>query len=80
MRKGEGSVVPAADTIKVPIMHASNGLEFPVVALVGAGHIPTSGEGERRKAKLFYAGATLVKQRLIIGLSGKGRFAEHFAL
>jgi superfamily I DNA/RNA helicase len=71
VRKGAGSFDPAADTIKVLTMHASKGLEFPVVALVGAGHMPALGEDEREEAKLFYVGAT---QRLIIGLGGDGRF------
>jgi len=69
----------ASDTIKVLTLHASKGLEFPVVALVGAGHMPAPGEDEREEAKLFYVGATRATQRLIIGLGGCGRFADRFA-
>ena len=72
VRKGAGSFDPAADTIKVLTMHASKGLEFPVVALVGAGHMPAPGEDEREEAKLFYVGATRATQRLIIGVGGAG--------
>jgi hypothetical protein len=43
VRKGAGSFDPAADTIKVLTMHASKGLEFPVLALVGAGRMPAEG-------------------------------------
>ena len=75
VRKGAGSFDPAADTIKVLTMHASKGLEFPVVALVGAGHMPAPGEDEREEAKLFYVGATRATQRLIIGTGGNGEFA-----
>jgi len=67
----------AADTIKVLTLHASKGLEFPVVALVGAGHMPAPAEDEREEATLFYVGAT---QRLIIGLGGGGQFADRFAV
>lgn len=77
VRKGAGSFDPAADTIKVLTMHASKGLEFPVVALVGAGHMPAPGEDEREEAKLFYVGATRATHRLIIGVSGGGKFAAH---
>lgn len=79
VRKGAGSFDPAADTIKVLTMHASKGLEFPVVALVGAGNMPAKGEDEREEAKLFYVGATRATHRLVIGLSGGGRFADRFA-
>ena len=74
MRDKAGQFDPAADTIKVLTLHASKGLEFPVVALVGAGHMPAPGEDEREEAKLFYVGATRATQRLIIGLSGAGMF------
>lgn len=80
VRKGAGSFDPAADTIKVLTMHASKGLEFPVVALVGAGNMPAKGEDEREEAKLFYVGATRATHRLIIGIGGDGRFAARFAV
>ncbi|WP_300651087.1 3'-5' exonuclease [Hydrogenophaga sp.] len=79
VRKGAGSFDPAADTIKVLTMHASKGLEFPVVALVGAGHMPAKGEDEREEAKLFYVGATRATHRLIIGMGGEGRFGQRLA-
>ncbi len=50
-----------------------------MVALVGAGHMPAPSEDEREEAKLFYVGATRATQRLIIGLSGGGQFANRFA-
>jgi superfamily I DNA/RNA helicase len=40
VRKAAGSYDPLADTIKVLTMHASKGLEFPVVALPGVGRMP----------------------------------------
>jgi len=63
----------------VMTLHASKGLEFPVVAMVGAGHMPTRGEDEGEEARLFYVGATRATQRLILGLSGPGIFGERFA-
>jgi hypothetical protein len=79
VRDKPGHFDPAADTIKVLTMHASKGLEFPVVALVGVGHMPAQNESEIDEARLFYVGATRATQRLIIGLSGTGQFAARFA-
>jgi hypothetical protein len=57
LRRNPSSVFdPAHDSIKVMTLHASKGLEFPVVALVGAGRMPAEGEDEREKARLFYVG------------------------
>ena len=70
VRKGPGSDSPNDDTIKVLTMQVSKGLEFPVVALVGAGQMPAAGEDERDEARLFYVGATRATQRLVIGASG----------
>lgn len=44
-------------------------------ALVGAGRMPAEGEDEREEARLFYVGATRATQRLVIGASGRGKFA-----
>jgi hypothetical protein len=76
LRKSSSSVYdPAHDSIKVMTLHVSKGLEFPVVALVGAGRMPAEGEDEHEEARLFYVGATRATQRLLIGASGGGRFA-----
>ena len=79
LRRNSSNVFdPAHDSIKVLTMHASKGLEFPVVALVGAGRMPAEGEDEREEARLFYVGATRATQRLVIGASRGGRFGACF--
>lgn len=76
LRRNSSSVFdPAHDSIKVMTLHVSKGLEFPVVALVGAGRMPAEGEDEREEARLFYVGATRATQRLVIGASGNGKFS-----
>ncbi len=76
VRKGSGTFDPLADTIKVLTMHASKGLEFPVVAVCGAGQMPAEGQDEAEEARLFYVAATRATQRLLVPLSGSGRFSE----
>ena len=79
LRRNSSSVFdPAHDSIKVMTLHVSKGLEFPVVALVGAGRMPAEGEDEREEARLFYVGATRATQRLVIGASGFGGFSRGF--
>ena len=75
VRKGSGTFNPLADTIKLLTMHVSKGLEFPVVAVCGAGHMPGDGQDEAEEARLFYVAATRATQRLLIPLSGSGKFA-----
>jgi hypothetical protein len=79
VRKGSGTFNPLADTIKILTMHVSKGLEFPVVAVSGAGHMPEEGQDEAEEARLFYVAATRATQRLIIPLSGSGKFAARLA-
>lgn len=78
VRKGSGHFNPQADTIKILTMHASKGLEFPVVALPGVGHMPAQGESEADEARLFYVAATRATQTLYITLSGHAAFAGRF--
>ena len=40
VRKRSGDFNPAADAIQIMTMKVSKGLEFPVVALSGVGHMP----------------------------------------
>jgi len=74
VRKRSGDFNPAANTIQIMTMHASKGLEFPVVALPGVGHMPAAGVDETDAARVFYVAATRATQRLVIGVSGGGGF------
>lgn len=79
VRKGSGNFNPNADTIKVLTMHASKGLEFPVVALMGVGQMPSAGEDEHEEARLFYVGATRATHKLLITVSGNATFGQRLA-
>jgi len=76
VRARSGSFHPHEDTIKVMTMHASKGLEFPVVALMGVGQMPAEGEDERDEARLFYVGATRAMERLVVTVSSDSGFGE----
>lgn len=78
VRRSAGSFDPNADTIKVLTMHASKGLEFPVVALPGIGRMPEVGTSEADEARLFYVAATRATQMLYITLSGTGAYMGRF--
>ena len=53
-------------------MKVSKGLEFPVVALPGVGHMPAAGQNETEAAQVFYVATTRATQRLVIGGWGVG--------
>jgi hypothetical protein len=75
-RTRSGEFDPTSDKIKVMTLHASKGLEFPVVALVGVGQMPAAGEDEKEAARLIYVGATRASHRLFLGVGGEGRFGQ----
>jgi hypothetical protein len=75
-RIGSGDFDPTSNKIKVMTMKVSKGLEFPVVALPGVGHMPAAGEDEKDAARVFYVAATRATQRLVIGVGGDGGFGE----
>ena len=66
VRKRSGDYHPSRDAITVLTMHVCKGLEFPVVALPGIGHMPAAGEDEQEEARLFYVAATRATHRLVI--------------
>ncbi|MCB2008190.1 MAG: NERD domain-containing protein [Rhodoferax sp.] len=72
VRHRSGDYRPGRDRITVMTMHASKGLEFPVVAIPGVGQMPASGTDEHEEARLFYVAATRATQRLVITVSGEG--------
>ena len=75
-RLGSGDFDPTSNKIKVMTMKVSKGLEFPVVALPGVGHMPAAGEDEKEAARVFYVAATRATQRLVIGASGASRLGN----
>ena len=76
VRKYSGDYNPAADVIQIMTMKVSKGLEFPVVALPGVGHMPAAGEDEQEAARVFYVAATRATHRLVIGVGGDGGFGR----
>ena len=77
-RVNTGDFDPSSDKIKVMTMKVSKGLEFPVVALPGVGHMPGPGEDEADAARVFYVAATRATQKLVIGVGGDGGFGMKF--
>jgi superfamily I DNA/RNA helicase len=80
VRKRAGDFNPGANAIQIMTMKVSKGLEFPVVALPGVGHMPAAGEDEQEAARVFYVAATRATQRLLITVSGNGEMGKKLAL
>ncbi len=57
---------PAEDSIKVMTMHASKGLEFPVVAIPGVGFMPYKEGDPREEARLLYVAMTRAMDELLL--------------
>ena len=76
VRKRNGDYNPGADAIQVMTMKVSKGLEFPLVALPGVGHMPAPGEDEKESARVFYVAATRATQRLVMGVGADGGFGK----
>ncbi|MDO8778564.1 MAG: 3'-5' exonuclease [Burkholderiaceae bacterium] len=75
-RLGVGDFDPTSNKIKVMTMKVSKGLEFPVVALPGVGHMPAPGEDEKDASRVFYVAATRATQRLVIAAHGNDGFGS----
>lgn len=75
-RVSSGDFDPTSNKIKLMTMHASKGLEFPIVALPGVGHMPAQGEDEKEAARVFYVAATRATQRLVVTASGDSGFGN----
>jgi superfamily I DNA/RNA helicase len=75
-RISPGRFDPTSNKIKVMTMKVGKGLQFPVVALPGVGHMPAAGEDEKEAARVFFVAATRATQRLFMGLGGAGSFGR----
>ena len=80
VRKRSGDFQPAKDTIKVMTMKVSKGLEFPCVAIPGIGQMAAPDEDEKEEARLFYVAATRATDKLLLTVSGEGKFAERLGV
>nr|WP_315480239.1 3'-5' exonuclease [uncultured Rhodoferax sp.] len=76
VRKRSGDFNPGANAIQIMTMKVSKGLEFPVVALPGVGHMPAPGEDEKEAARVFYVAATRATHRLVLTVSGESGFGQ----
>ena len=65
-----------ADSVKLMTMHASKGLEFPIVAIAGLGHMPYRSEQEADDARLLYVAMTRATERLVLTASKRSVFVE----
>jgi Nuclease-related domain/UvrD-like helicase C-terminal domain/AAA domain len=79
-RVSSGDFNPTSNKIKLMTMKVSKGLEFPVVALPGVGHMPAVGEDEKEAARVFYVAATRATHRLVMGVGGQGGFGVRWEL
>ena len=77
VRKRSGHYNPGADAVQAMTMKVSKGLELPVVALPGVGHMAAPGEDEKEAARVFYVAATRATQRLVMGMGGDGEFGRY---
>lgn len=75
VRKRTGEYNLAADAIQIMTMEVSKGLEFPVVALPGVGHMHAKGEDEQEAARVLYVAAARATQRLVLTMSGVSAFS-----
>lgn len=66
VRKKSGQFKPADDVIHVMTMHASKGLEWPVVALVAANEEERTDRDSALEARLVYVAATRATQKLMV--------------
>ena len=63
---GASSMFVVDDTVKLVTMHASKGLEFPLVIIPGLGSLPKPGKNESEEARLLYVAMTRATERLVM--------------
>ncbi len=80
LEKGSSRKYKAAEnSVKVMTMHASKGLEFPIVAIAGVGHMPYRAEQEADDARLLYVAMTRATERLVLTASKVSVFVQKWA-
>ncbi len=67
---------PSTQSIKLMTMHASKGLEFPVVFIPGVGYLPNRYNDVADEARLLYVAMTRAIEVLVLSCDRKSVFAE----
>jgi len=67
---------PTVDSVKIMTMHASKGLEFPVVLLPGIGYLPHAKDDSAAEARLLYVAMTRAMDQLILTHHQDSQFAR----
>ena len=67
------------DSVKLMTMHASKGLEFPIVAIAGLGHMPYRPDQEADDARLLYVAMTRATESLVLTASKASVFVQKWA-
>lgn len=71
VRRGTGQFSPNGNHVHILTLHASKGLEFPVVAVVTASaHQDPEEDDPQENARLLYVGATRATQKLVLARTG----------
>ncbi len=60
-------------------IYSSKGLEFPIVAIVGIGFMPTKIDKSEDEARLLYVGMTRATEQLFMTASRDSAFVQRFA-
>lgn len=61
-------------SVKLMTMHSSKGLEFPVVAVSGVGHLPGNHLNNQEAAKLLYVAMTRATEKLLLTTNRETEF------
>jgi Superfamily I DNA and RNA helicases len=64
------------DSVKLMTMYQSKGLEFPVVAIAGLGHLAYRPEQEEEDARLLYVAMTRATEALVLTASKNSVFVQ----
>ncbi len=64
------------ESVKLMTMHSSKGLEFPVVAVAGLGHMPVEDRDPVAEAKLAYVAMTRSTEKLLVTAHRRSAFVQ----
>lgn len=67
---------PAEESVKLMTVHSSKGLEFPIVAVIGLGYMPSKKMDLSAEAKLLYVALTRSTEKLLLTYHKRTEFTD----